>query len=655
MTHDILSKIPHIRATVPCIQARSWAVWQRRLIETMSEAVYPYLQKYTRPDGTLIWRDNQDDSYQTRDGADDFYESFYNFALLYLLGGSDDLLHLAHHHWEGVTRQLTELGLVQDEYEKGYDQFHQGESYIYFYFLCLADPTNPKLIDRARRFANLYLNENPNALNYDPQHKLIRAPHNGSMGARWGYADGEPYYGWYPYMAMYGLPYEDVDGIDSYDDLKNEDLARRMGVVMEERMGKGDVVTNLMVTSLVTNAYLLTGDDKYRAWVLEYVSAWQQRAEAHNGLVPDNVGLSGVVGEYMNGKWYGGLYGWAWPHGYYNVGMATLVGGTNAYLISQDPHFLAFPRTLIHTIHGLGEVLTLQALADKFGSFWRVMLDEYPADTPFFVVPYRHQDSGWFDYQTPTLVYPLALWNMTFSAQDWQTVQTLRQHDHADWRKVGAFRTKEDNGHEKAWLCFLQGENSHYPEQILSESYGQVARRLQMIRQDTHDLLNVSIHHWQELNPVITEALVQLTLGAPQIIYNGGLLHCQVRYFDADKQRVGLPDDVSALVEKIETDFIVICLVNVSVFEAHTVIVQAGAFGEHRFNHVSHEVRLSDFPGKQGASGYYTPPLRTETQHQTLNHHLLQIELPPAHEIRLSLGISRHVNQPSYGLPWGNA
>ena len=53
----------------------------------------------------------------------------------------------------------------------GYDQFHQGESYIYFYFLCLADPTNPKLIERARRFAGFYLNEDPEAPNYDPEHR----------------------------------------------------------------------------------------------------------------------------------------------------------------------------------------------------------------------------------------------------------------------------------------------------------------------------------------------------------------------------------------------------------------------------------------------------------------------------------------------------
>src|SRR5437763_10824948 len=100
-----------------------------------------------------------------------------------------------------------------------------------------------------------------------------------------------------------------------------------------------------------------------------------------------------------------------------------------------------------------------------------------------------------------------------------------------DWKMVITFRNKEDCGHEQPWLRFLAGENPAYPETILSESYGQVCRRLELIRQDQEDLTQVNIHHWQELNPVLTEALIQLTLGAPQVIYNGGLLLSRVRYF----------------------------------------------------------------------------------------------------------------------------
>lgn len=644
--------IPTLTTTIPLTQTPGWAIWQRRLIQTMNAAVHPFRQKYTRSDGSLIWREYSEDSFQSRDGADDFYESFYNWALLYLMGGADDLLPLAHQHWDAVTAQLTHLGLVRKEYERGYDQFHQGESYIYFYFLCLADPTHPKLNERARRFAGFYLNEDPDAPNYDPVHKIIRAPHNGSEGPRWGYFDAEPVYSNFPYMAPYGLPYEDVEGITHFDDLADPTLARRMGEVMQERMGKGDAATNLIVTSLVANAFLLTGDDKYRAWLVEYVDTWSARAKANDGLLPDNVGLSGAVGEYINGKWYGGLYGWSWPHGYYNICMGALLGGINAFLLTGDTRHLELPRSQMDAIHALGRVERLDSLAMSLGHHWIGLLAQHTPETEIFVVPYRYQDSGWFDFQTPSPVYPVALWNVSHQAEDWGRVELLRKHSLVDWHQVIPFRNKEDGGHEQPWLCFLGGENPNYPEQILSEAYSKVARRMELIRQDQADLSQVSIHHWQELNPVTTEALVQLTLGGPQIIYNGGLLHVQVRYFDAERRRPGLPEDVAALVEQITPDGIMLRLINLSVFSNRDVVVQAGAFGEHQFLSARYTHRTSEYPGVQGPGGYAAPPLTTEGRSIPIEDSLLRVQMPPATEIRLHLSMKRHVNTPSYRLPW---
>ncbi|MGH7861095.1 MAG: hypothetical protein ACREOS_02545, partial [Candidatus Dormibacteraceae bacterium] len=181
-----------IEATIPIGAPPTWAVLERRLFDVLDQAVSPFLEKYTRADGTLIWRDE----FPGRDGADDFYESFYNWPPVYLLGGGDQLLKRGLDEWDAITRQLTALGHVRDEYERGYDWFHQGEGNLYFYFLCLADPTNPTLIARARRFAGLYLNEGDGPSSYDPERKLILAPHNGSDGPRWGFFDGTPSSGW---------------------------------------------------------------------------------------------------------------------------------------------------------------------------------------------------------------------------------------------------------------------------------------------------------------------------------------------------------------------------------------------------------------------------------------------------------------------------
>ena len=133
------AKVIRIQATVPCVAPPSWAVWERRLLEALDQSVYPFLTKYTHEDGTLIYRDDFHSS-----DSDDFYESFYNWPLLYLLGGGDHLLPLAHRQYEATTRLLTRYGNLYKEYERGCDQFHQQESWMYFYLLCLADPTHPR-------------------------------------------------------------------------------------------------------------------------------------------------------------------------------------------------------------------------------------------------------------------------------------------------------------------------------------------------------------------------------------------------------------------------------------------------------------------------------------------------------------------------------
>ena len=653
-----------LTASVPLGDPPAWAVLERTLFDVMDRSVYPFLDKYTHADGTLIWADTWKNS---RDGADDLYESSYNWPLYYLLGGGDHLLTLGQRQWEAITRQLTQLGPVLDEYERGYDQFHQGESYIYFYFLCLADPTNERNRQRARRFAGLYLNENPNSLNYDPERRLIRAPHNGSGGPRWGYTDSpEPSYGWSAGMRTYGLPYTDIPYVHTYDDLKNPALARRMGDAMQERMGRGDVVVNLVVTSLIANTFLLTGEEKYRRWIVEYVDAWRERAARNtpvseqagqtdqqerpkpSRLLPDNVGLSGKIGEYLDGRWYGGLYGWSWPHGYYNIGMAAIVSGGNAFLLTGEKRYLEFANDQYDAIWALGEMRDPREEAMSLRGHWVDQLAEEAEE--LFVVPYRHNDQGWFDYQPLSPVYPTAIWNLSMDPADWERIEALRGVEKYDWRRVHGFRNKEDNGHEQPWLRFLAGDNPDYPAQILASTYAQVCRRLDLIREDAADLTQVNIHHWQEHNPVVTEALVQLTLGAPQIIYNGGLLHCRLRYFNVTRKRPGLPPDVAALVTRLEAERTVVELVNLSPLEPRIVILQAGGFGEHRFKTVRYTKRTGEYPGDSKA--YHAPTVENTVEDATADDVYLQVELPPATQIELDIKTARYVNEPSYKLPW---
>ena len=458
-----------ITATMPLTGPPAWAVLERQLFDLMNQSVYPFLERYTQPDGSLIWEGNIGGS------EDDFYESFYNWPLLYLLGGGDHLLELGVRQWNAVTRQLTQAGQVHKEYARRDDQFHQAESDIYFYLLCLADPNRPEHLERARRFAGLYMNEDPEALNYDPAHKIIRSPYNGSDGPDMSVAGGRSY-GYSPGMARYGLPHYNIPGITQIEDLKDPALARRMGEAMEQRMSRGDVVANLAVTSLVTNAYLLTGEEKYRDWVLEYTDAWIERAQQNDGLLPDNVGLSGQVGEYIEGNWYGGLYGWTWPHGFYNVQMAAQVAGSNAYLLTQDASYLDLPRIQMDRIVARGEIRDVREEHMSLGEHWIGQFSALGEQHETFLVPYRYGDAGWFDYQPMSPIYPVSLWNLSMASEDWERIEQIRQVSGYDWNKVFSFHTKEDAGHEQPWVRFLAGDNPTYPEEILRASYRQVCR-----------------------------------------------------------------------------------------------------------------------------------------------------------------------------------
>ncbi|MDH5439626.1 MAG: hypothetical protein OEY31_03385 [Candidatus Bathyarchaeota archaeon] len=611
-----------IDAEVPLSSPPLWAILERALIDTMSESVFPFLEKYTREDGTLIWRDE----FPGIDGLDDAHESFHNWPLLYALGGRDHLSSLSMKEYDAITRQFTKYGQVYKEYEQGYDWFHQGEGYIYFYFLGLADPTRPKNIKRARRFAGFYLNEDPELKEpiYDPKLKIIRASHVGSRGPNFHESE-EHIYGWAEWSAPYGLPFEDIPGIASFEDLKDPEKARRMGEMMHERWDRGDVAQNLAATSLITNAYLYTGDEKYRQWVLEYVDAWIKRTRQNNGIIPDNVGLSGRIGEYMDGKWWGGRYGWRVYHGFLNIGTALLAASFNALLLTGEERYLELARSQIDVLMKQGVSKTTDG-KEKF------------------FVPYKHGDKGWFEYQ-PTgleshyLSVVAHLWSMSMDTSDWERIEKLRAlNSSEDWNTV-ATSWRRSHCHEAPWLRFIAGENPDYPEKVLLVSLQRVYERLDMVRKDKEDLTKVSVHHWQERNPVKTEALVQLTLGAPGIIYFGGLLPVRIRYFDLERKRPGLPPDVSALVEKLEAKRTVLTLINLNPRESRDVVVQAGAFGEHQFSEVRYKAK------RDGSS-------QLEDRKTRVDEKCLHVHMLPATKIGLDLETELFVNRPTYAFPW---
>ena len=158
-------------------------------------------------------------------------------------------------------------------------------------------------------------------------------------------------------------------------------------------------------------------------------------------------------------------------------------------------------------------------------------------------------------------------------------------------------------------------------------------RRSNLMLEDQEDLTGVDEHHWLQRNPVVTEALQVLTTGCPQTIYWGGLARGRVRHFDRERQRPGLPQDVSALVSAIRPDGIDLTLVNLSSHRQRLMTVQAGSFGEHRFGRVT--------------------AVGDESEEAVdVNGPLFDVDLQPGSQLDLRVDMTLHANRPSCALPW---
>ncbi len=505
--------------------------------------------------------------------------------------------------WDAVTRQFTRYGQIHNEFDGYYDWMHHGEAYTNFYFFGLANPTVAKFRERSLRFAGLYLGEDPDAANYDAEQKLIRSPITGSRGPRF-VNTAEDWVTHREVLAGYPLPYDDIPGVTSSDAWIDDARFPRILDAINQRMMRGDVPLNLTATSLVANAYMYSGEPKYRTWIEEYVTAWMERTRRNNGILPDNVGLSGQIGENMDGKWWGGYYGWRWPHGLFNQIEAPLIGGANAYLVSGDPRYLELPRSVFQLVEGLARV-----------------------EGGKTVVPHRHSERGWYDYRPLNPAHLVYLWYLSQDPQDRQRINTLTAGQPLD--TLAYKKGKGDWEHAAAWLGFVEGRNPDYPLQILRATYAASLQRLEMIRHDDSVPADRNVHHWQERNPIVLEGLVQLMLGGPNHVYHGGLLHCRLFYFDPVRRRPGLPADVAALVERIAPDGLTVQLVNLHPTEPREMILQAGAFGEHRFTTVCHN----------GVATQVDRPV-------------FRVLLQPGAAGKLEVGMTRFVNRPSYVGPW---
>ncbi len=603
-----------------------WAVMERQLIAAMEEAAPCYLERFTRRGGTPYGEGPYDD----------VYEMFFNWPLFYAMGADERLLDWAVDEYNAITRHCT----VYDPMPKDYhhqlykefpehdDWFHISEGMMAFYDFGIADPTIPENIARARRFAGFYMNEDPEAPNYDPVLRLIPGIFTGSKGPA-PHVDGT-----YALITGHASLYPVVKELE---DNWNERPARRREVLslFDDIVAPCDVPINLAATALMTNAYLYTGDDTYKNWVIAYVNAWMDRIRENNGIIPDNVGRSGKIGEYRNGQWWGGFFGWTAIYSVHMIHGALSVAAECAQLLTGDDRYLELLRSQI-------DVLLAESITTGEGQL---------------LVPYQYGPGGWTSYR-PMIIRDLAhLWHASMNPADWARIERImngqkfhplpyswpypkdmwKRGEPFSWSHEPVVGDRNDNNpSEYPRLAYFAGQNPDWPLEILRADYAEVQRRMDAMRSDTRSIYTIQGDALYVNNPVITKGLQQVTMGAPQSIYNGGLLRARVRYFDADLLRPGMPPDVAALVEEIEPEGITVQLVNIGVTHDRNVILQAGAFGEHEFT----EVTTVDIDG------------RVKSETTTVNGAFFMVTLPPGAGIRLEIGMNLCVNKPGYAFPW---
>ena len=263
-----------------------WALLERELIGLMEEAAVLTVNRYAERGG----------AYYFADDLDDYYEETYNWGLFYAMGADESLLDLALQQWNATTRvnddrishrakhqefsrgkrRLRFRQQIHHEYYNSSaagDWGHMGEGNMAFYDLGVACPTISENVRRSKRFAAMFMGEDPEAPNYDPAYKVFRSPYLSSQGplthARDADQVGVFLLGSGGGMSFYGVRaslhpvLKDLE-VDWHE---NADRREEILKLFDEMILKSDAAYGLGATALMTDAYLYTGDEKYKQWV----------------------------------------------------------------------------------------------------------------------------------------------------------------------------------------------------------------------------------------------------------------------------------------------------------------------------------------------------------------------------------------------------
>jgi hypothetical protein len=564
----------------------AWALLERELLRANTAACQQFFAKYFDERGYLMCVER----WGGDDGPDDAIENCTNWPVLHALGAPDVIRELYEKAWEGHLRQYTHArttqvpfardGMYYKEFPVMFDWLHNGEGLTVFNLQGLSNPNDTRFQQRVRRYAGFYLNEDPGAPNYDPHYKIIRSMFNGSRGPLLRKATA---------LDWTGDPIEVAGrfrlghGERSYEEM--------LAHFKDYTDIVGDHPQNLRATTLALNAYLLTHDPKYKSWLLEYVDAWRQRMIDNGGIIPTNVGLDGKIGSAAGGKWYGGVYGWAF----------SVLDPARRQVVHRNLHHLG--------LQGFGNAFLLTG-DDRYLEPWRGMIDlvnrQGKTSDGRTVYPHMYGDRGWYDFT------PAKYSRGTEEIWYWSMADP-------DLKRLGP----------GGWMGYLQGTAPNYPQDALQQDFATIRRKVAGFQADTTTPDTRLADDPLPFNPASVGSLIRLMLGGLPPGNSGSVLHCRLRYFDAVKRRAGIPDDVAALVEKLTANSTVLTLVNLNQIEPRLLIAQAGGYGEHQWTAATCNGRTINVEAPW-----------------------LLVRLEPGAGARLVLGTQRYVHQPALAHPW---
>ena len=267
----------------------------------------------------------------------------------------------------------------------------------------------------------------------------------------------------------------------------------------------------------------------------------------NHGIIPSFVDQNGQVGGPV-GRWWGNAYGW----GFSPINPVT----------GKRENRNRIPRALV----GFNNALWVTG-DQKYVDAWRNMMAAVNANAATVdgrtQYPTMYGPDGWYGWQPqPWSVGALEVWYWSMQPRDLE--------------RVG----------RDAWVGYLGGQNPSYPESALQNDLKGIQTRLDQMRRDQTTAAQRLADNMMDFNPVAVEGLIRLTLGGLPPGRDGGLLNARLRYFDPDRRRAGLPDDVGALVSKLSDTGTTVTLVNLHPTRPRTVVVQGGAYGEHRIESV---------------------------------------------------------------------